>query len=321
MEKESRNARIANLLENAKSGIKNVFTSDKYKEFLKAMTVFHNYSTNNLMLIHLANPKATRVASFQTWKKLGRYVNKGEKGIEIVVPIFSKIKKDKDLDQPESEKSPKDIELEKKLSGFSVGYVFDISQTSGKELPELAHKLEETVENYEVITKALYSISPYPIQFSSNFGEANGLCNFTEGKIEIKEGMSESQTIKTMIHEIAHATVHSMHPDKPNEIKSAETKEVEAESIAYVVTNHLGINSKDYSFPYIAAWSSGLDLPELESSMNTIRKEADIMISKIETELENQKLERTEEMSEIEGELLEREAQLSLVYGNQGRER
>lgn len=249
------------ILNKIETGIKEVFTSEKYLNYLKFLSNFHSYSVNNSILIFSQNPEASIVAGFNKWKKLKRNVKKGEKSIKILAPLIKKIKNDED-------------EEESVINGFRIVSVFDVSQTEGEDLPTLCDELTEEVKEYETLFNKIKSITSLPIEFKP-LENCKGYYSPDENKIAIKEGMSESQTIKTLVHELAHSILHK------DTKKSRATAEVEAESVAYVVCNQLGIDTSDYSFEYLATWSSGQDVKELKGSLSIIQKTADKIIKKL----------------------------------------
>lgn len=300
--------KVKEITDKLESGIKELFEGEKFKEYLDTMSKFHNYSFNNTMLIAMQKPDATLVAGFNSWKnKFERSVNKGEKGIQIFAPAPYKIKKeqtklDPDTDLPVLGKDGKPIkeEVEVTIPAFKVVSVFDVSQTSGKELPTLgADELNGNVKDYEKFFNAVREASPVPIKFAEIDGTAKGFYHHEDKAITIKENMSEVQTIKTAIHEIAHAKLHDRDLkksdiDKP---KDRSTEEVEAESIAYTVCQHFGIDTSDYSFAYVASWGSGKDTPELKSSLETIRSTASELITAISDKYLGLEKDKTQEQT------------------------
>lgn len=300
--------KVKEITDKPESGIKELFEGEKFKEYLDTMSKFHNYSFNNTMLIAMQKPDATLVAGFNSWKnKFERSVNKGEKGIQIFAPAPYKIKKeqtklDPDTDLPVLGKDGKPIkeEVEVTIPAFKVVSVFDVSQTSGKELPTLgADELSGNVKDYEKFFNAVREASPVPIKFAEIDGTAKGFYHHEDKSITIKENMSEVQTIKTAIHEIAHAKLHDRDlkksdVDKP---KDRSTEEVEAESIAYTVCQHFGIDTSDYSFAYVASWGSGKDTPELKSSLETIRSTASELITAISDKYLGLEKDKTQEQT------------------------
>ncbi|HFG2299520.1 TPA: antirestriction protein ArdA [Clostridioides difficile] len=283
-------------------GVQAIFDSDRYKEFLTAMSKFHDYSLNNTILIAMQG--GNLVMGFRQWEKeFDRHVKKGEKGIKIFAPAPYKVKKLVDKIDPETRKPMLDregkaIKEEKEITvpAFKVITVFDISQTEGKEFPDLSVKpLLADVEQYEDFFAALEKASPVPIAFEQITNGANGYFSLTDKRIAIKEGVSELQAVKTAIHEIAHAKLHDVDLNAPPEEQNRvdrHTREVEAESVAYTVCQHFGLNTSDYSFGYVAGWSSGKEMTELKASLETIQATAKELITEIEghfTELQQQR--------------------------------
>lgn len=295
--------KIKEITDKIETGIKELFDGEKFKKYLDTMSKFHNYSFNNTMLIAMQKPDATLVAGFNAWKnKFERNVNKGEKGIQIFAPAPYKVKKEQTKIDPDTELpvldtdgNPIKEEVEVTIPAFKVVSVFDVSQTSGKELPSIGvDELRGNVKDYEKFWSAIRKTSPVPIRFEDIHSSAKGFYNNDNKEIAIKKNMSELQTIKTAIHEIAHAKLHDRDLNKTDILKPKDrrTEEVEAESIAYTVCQHFGIDTSDYSFAYIASWGSGKDMPELKSSLETIRSTASELITTISDkyiELENEK--------------------------------
>ena len=302
--------KVQEITEKLEQGIKELFESEKYKNYLNTMSKFHNYSFNNTLLIAMQKPDATLVAGFQAWKKnFERHVKKGEKGIRILAPAPYKVKEEQEKLDPETneimlDKDGKPVmeEVEVTIPAFRAVSVFDVSQTDGRELPELAvSELSADVEVYQDFMKALEMVSPVPIGYEDISGEAKGYYHTEEQRVAIQQGMSESQTVKTAIHEVAHAKLHSRELNKNTDLseqKDRNTKEVEAESIAYTVCQHFGIDTSDYSFGYIAGWSSGKEMTELKSSLDTIRRTASEMISGIEVYLQELQKDRVVEQEQ-----------------------
>lgn len=248
-------------------GVKELLASDKYKEYLNFMSKFHDYSVNNSILIFLQMPQATMVAGYQAWQnKFKRQVRKGEKGIRILAPCPHKY-----IKQIEDENGNKE-EHEFNWTSFRPVSVFDISQTDGDEIPEICNDLTGNVEGYKELVDKLIAVSPVRVSFEPINSAAKGYFNDAENKIVVKAEMSEEQTVKTLVHEIAHSLLHG----KEGEEKEAErrTKEVQAESVAYTVCRMLGMNTEEYSFGYIAGWSKGKEAKELSANIETIRRTA-----------------------------------------------
>jgi len=271
-------------------GVHKVFESDNYKNYLNTMSKFHNYSINNTLLIARQNPDATLVAGFKSWEKnFGRHVKKGEKGIKILAPSPYKKKVLVELVDPVSREIMLDIngnpvkeETEVNMTAYRIVSVFDVNQTEGKPLPQIGvAEITDNVDEYELFVEALKQSTSVPISFENISGAAKGYYNPVTASIAVKAGMPESQTVKTMIHEIAHSILHNDILDEA-EKKDRHTKEVEAESVAYTVCQHFGIDTSDYSFGYIAGWSSGKETEELKQSLETIQKTASGLINDIE---------------------------------------
>lgn len=282
---------IAEITDKLEQGVHDLFESEKYKAYLSSMSKFHNYSLNNTILISMQKPDATLVAGYQSWKKNhGRQVRRGEKGIKIIAPAPYKVKTEQDVIDPKTQKAvldadgkPKKETVEIERPSFRVATVFDVSQTEGKELPTLGvEELSGSVDGYGKFLEALEQTSPVPVSFEDIAGGAKGYFHTAENRIAIQEGMSEIQTVKTMIHEMAHATLHA---GKDKEKFDARTKEVQAESVAYTVCQHYGIETQDYSFGYIAGWSTGRETTELKASLETIRSAASDLINRIDEHL------------------------------------
>ncbi|MDB1976632.1 antirestriction protein ArdA [[Clostridium] symbiosum] len=293
-------------------GVQAIFDSDSYKEFLTAMSKFHDYSLNNTILIAMQG--GNLVMGFRQWEKeFDRHVKKGEKGIKIFAPAPYKVKKLVDKIDPETRKpmldrEGKPIKEEKEITvpAFKVITVFDISQTEGKEFPDLSVKpLLADVEQYEDFFAALEKASPVPIAFEQITNGANGYFSLTDKRIAIKEGVSELQAVKTAIHEIAHAKLHDVDLNAPPEEQNRvdrHTREVEAESVAYTVCQHFGLDTSDYSFGYVAGWSSGKEMTELKASLETIQATAKEIITEIEghfTELQQQRQAEQEQQTPV----------------------
>ena len=351
---ESKSAQqVREITDKLEQGIKELFESERFKEYLRTMSKFYHYSFSNTLLIAMQKPEATYVAGYTSWQRnFDRQVMKGEKGIKILAPAPYKAKEEREKIDPSTQKPVLDADgkpvtetVEVMRPAFKVVSVFDISQTDGKELPDIiVDELSGSVENYAAFFEALKQESPAPIAFEDIPGGAKGYFSPVENRIAIQEGMSEIQTIKTAIHEIAHAKLHSIDRPEPepawkivmisdggtkrdflsgfasetaaNEAaeregwrfvdenrfewrleveedtsavqemrKDRHTKEVEAESVAYTVCQRYGIETSDYSFGYIAGWSSDKETKELKGSLETIRKTAAEMIDSIDAKL------------------------------------
>ena len=290
--------KLKEITDRLEQGIMELFDSDRYKEYLRVMSKFHNYSFNNTLLIAMQKPDASLVAGFSAWKNnFGRNVMKGQKGIKIIAPSPYKVKQEmKKIDphtqQPIIGKDGKPVTEEKEITipAYKVVSVFDVSQTEGKELPDIAvDELTGDVERYRDFFAALEKTSPVPIGFEQIPGSSHGYYHLEDKRIAIQEGMSELQTLKTAIHEIAHAKLHDIDLNAPENEQQPRvdrrTREVEAESVAYTVCQHYGLDTSDYSFGYVAGWSSGRELSELKSSLETIRSAAAEIINSIDETL------------------------------------
>ena len=305
-ENNTEKQRVQELTDKLEQGLQDLFNSDSYRNYLSTMSKFHNYSFNNTLLIAMQKPDATLVAGYKAWQKnFERHVNKGEKAIRILAPAPYKIKEERDKIDPVTQEllldkdgNPQKEEVEITIPAFRAVSVFDVGQTDGKPIPELAAKeLLSDVEGYQDMIRAVEAISPVPIELEEIAGDSKGYYDREAKRIAVQENMSESQTLKTMIHEVAHSKLHSKEVEQDEQMrKDRNTKEVEAESVAYTVCQHFGIDTSDYSFGYIAGWSSGRDTKELRSSMDTIRRTASELITGIEEQL--QELQRNREVSQ-----------------------
>lgn len=282
--------RLAELTDRLENGIKELYASGRYAEYLAAMSKFHRYSYKNALLIVLQCPTATRVAGYKVWKEeFERQVKRGEHGILIFAPSQRKraaMVEKKDPSTGQTLYGPDGKPLME--PGFAVAthfvpvYVFDVSQTEGKELPSIVvSELSGDVKDFEGISTRLSAVSPLPIIFGPIPGTAKGYASHMEGRIVVKPDMSQVQTLKTMIHEVAHGKLHvpDLLADHP---KQRHEKEVEAESVAYVVCQHFGIDTSDYSFGYVAGWSRGRELSELKASLDIIHTTAAEIIDAIQ---------------------------------------
>ena len=299
-EKQTSKDRMREIVDSIENGIKELFESDKYRQYLATMSRFHRYSVNNTMLIYMQRPDATHVAGFNKWRdQFGRNVLKGEKGIRIIAPTpykkkVEEIKTDPETNAPILDADGKAIieEKEIRIPMFKVVSVFDVSQTAGKPLPQLAADLSGNVQQYEVFMEALRRASPVPMEIKPVARDTDGFFSIKAQSITIRAGMSEVQTVCAAVHEIAHAKLHDYeHMTEladdgetilvPGE-KSRNTEEVEAESISYAVCQYYGIETGENSFGYIATWSKGKELKELRASLETINKTASELITDID---------------------------------------
>ena len=290
--------KLKEITDRLEQGIAELFDSERYKEYLRVMSKFHNYSFNNTLLIAMQKPDASLVAGFSAWKNnFERNVMKGQKGIKIIAPSPYKIKQEMQKIDPHTQKpiigkdgKPVTEEKEITIPAYKVVSVFDVSQTEGKELPDIAvDELTGDVDRYKDFFAALEKTSPVPIAFENIEGGSHGYYHLEDKRIAINEGMSELQTLKTAIHEIAHAKLHDIDLNAPEDEQKPRvdrrTREVEAESVAYTVCQHYGLDTSDYSFGYVAGWSSGRELSELKSSLETIRSAAAEIINSIDENL------------------------------------
>lgn len=282
--------RVAELTERLENGVKELYASDNYARYITAMAKFHHYSFGNALLILFQCPSASNVAGYNTWKQLGRQVKKGEKGIMILAPCNFRASLEREKIDPLTGQTllgPDGTPLTERVkiapNRFKIAHVFDLSQTEGRELPQIGvSELTGDVADYTGIYDRLTAISPLPVVQEDFQRNAKGYTSFTENRVVVKPGMSQVQTIKTLVHEIAHAKLH-----RPDDILAIPTpgekrqKEVEAESIAYVVCQHFGIDTSDYSLAYVAGWSKGKELTELKASLNVIHATAGEIIDAI----------------------------------------
>ena len=273
-------------------GVKDFMETDAYKSYLRAVGKFHNYSMNNVMLITMQRPDATLVAGYNTWKKsFNRNVKRGEKGLKIIAPMPVSVEKEEDrVDQYGNTYKEK---VTVTVPRFRAVTVFDVSQTDGDPLPDISPAdLKDEVNNYSVFVKAVEKASDVPINFIGIEGSAKGYFNVANNEISVARGMSESQTLKTLIHEIAHSVLHNK--DNGGVFIDTKTKEVQAESVAFSVCSHFGIDTSEYTFPYVTAWAGDKDLKTLRNSMDTIKDTASLLIHRIEDNYKTLTQEKTE---------------------------
>ena len=307
---QSPKEKLKEITDGIERGIKELFASDRYADYLKTMSRFHNYSLNNIMLIYMQKPNATMVAGFGKWKdQFGRHVNKGEKGIKIISPVLYNKKVEREKRDPQTQMlvvdekgEPVMEEITIRIPRFKVTSVFDVSQTEGKPLPTLIHDLYGNVENYDVFMEAIRRSSPAPMDIVplSPEEQGDGYYSLNEKHIYLRAGMSQVQTVSAAIHEMAHAMLHSKEmleaekleaPDaKP---KSKAQKEIEAESVSYACCQYYGIETKDNSFGYIVNWSKDQELSELKASLDTVNRTASAIITSIDRNLKEIVHERT----------------------------
>jgi len=312
---ELRQEKIKQITDKLEQGVHQIFESDNYRAYLSTMAKFHSYSLNNTILISMQKPGATLVAGYTAWQKdHDRHVKKGEKGIQIIAPSPYKVKQERDALDPKTGKPQMDTQgnplkeiIEVGRPAFKVATVFDISQTEGKELPSIGvNELSGGVEGYDALFDALKATCPVPIAFEDISSGAKGYYHTEEHRIALQEGMSQMQTVKTLIHEMSHERMHSHEKEKPVEERlSRSSMEVEAESVAFVVGTALSaehpelkLDFSDYSFGYIAGWSSGKETAELKASLGRIQATASEMISEIEGHL--QELQKSEQLQAVD---------------------
>lgn len=305
-----REEKMKEITDRLQDGLQELFQSERYAEYLRVMSQFHRYSFNNTLLIAMQRPDATRVAGYHAWeKKFNRHVRKGESGIQIIAPESFREKREQEKIDPETgevvlreDGQPETEEVTVTALRFKVTTVFDISQTEGDPLPELdVNELTADVERFPIYMEAIQSVTPVPIRFDEVGGESRGYYDSVRKEIVIQSGMSELQTMKTAIHESAHAVLHDLDIMREQGIhKDQITRECEAESVAYTVLSYFGLDTSDYSFPYIAGWSNDKDMKVLRSSMDTIRKTAGEMIEGIESGVRQRMFVREEQFQTVD---------------------
>lgn len=331
---KSMSEKVAEVVDRLHKGVTEYLESDKYKEILKTFSRFHHYSLNNSLLILMQRPDAEHVASYTTWKSLHRQVNQGEKGIQILCPAPYKITVSSPaLDENGNPKIGKDgrqltEERQQVMVGFKIGYTFDISQTSGRDLPEMVTELDGKVEKYSNMKEAIELVAPVPIIYSEIAGGAKGYFSPAEQEIRVKDSMSEAQTVKTLIHETVHSRLHNpQSSEKADHEFSREDKEIQAESIAYVVADHYGLDTSDYSIPYVAGWAG--DEKKMMQNLEIIKGESSRLIEELDRALEQiQREKMTDAVYQAEGvyvEIRQREEEKSqwdyTIYSDQFRVR
>lgn len=294
---ENRQKNLDFATETLQKGVESVFQSEEYRNYLEVMSRFPRYSVNNTILIAMQRPDASHVCSYGQWKKFGRSVKKGAHGIKIYAPTPYTTTIDQEMRDPitretvmDADGAPVREQVEVRRVAFKVVNVFDLSDTEGKELPELGvHQLTGEVEEYDRFMEALMRTAQIPVSFETIESEANGYFNRADNTIVLREGMSQQQTIKTAIHEISHSRLHSIDAENGqnvSDLPDKNTREVQAESVAFVVCSRYGIDTSDYSFPYISSWSDGRETPELKASLQVIRETASTLIDEIDQHLE-----------------------------------
>ena len=306
--KVSREEKMSLIQEKLETGVREIFESEKYQKYIRTMAKFPNYSINNCILIASQRPDASYVCGYKTWQtEFNRTVNRNESGIMIIAPVKYKA----DVEEPVYDENSHPVigedgkqkmeKVSKEFQGFRPAYVFDVEQTSGEPLPSLVHLLQGGVRDFEIIKEALIAISPVPVTFEAISSGANGFYSPSEKRIVVKDDLPELQTIKTLIHEIAHAELgHGSEGDKFDR----KTKEVQAESVAFWVAAMIGddggLDTSDYSFGYISGWSKDKEVSELKESLDLIKETADRISSNLGSKLEElQKELQTEVKEEI----------------------
>ena len=299
---EEKKAEMAELIDKLEQGVKEVFSSGRYENYLKVMSQFHQYSVNNTVLIWRQRPDATKVAGYTTWQKLKRQVRKGEKGIRIMAPSPYRVQMEVEQLDPVTQKPLTDNNgnvktqiKETTIPAYKPVSVFDISQTDGEPLPEITHLLTGDITHYDEVMAALQTISPYPINFEHIPGSTNGYCDYMLERIVVDAENPPAQQIITAIHEISHAVMHASAFAENRTLSSLDkqTREVEAESVAYIVATHYGLDTSEYSFGYVASWSRGKELKELQASLNNIQEHAQQMIEQLDELFQDLQLEQT----------------------------
>lgn len=291
---EARKAEMEEITSKLEKGVKDIFDGANYQQYLNFCAKLPRYSVNNQILIMMQKPDATMCQSFTNWKEVNRHVRKGEKGIRILAPAPYKMQKEQEkVDASGKTVLDKDGEpvketVEVTINAFKPVSTFDVSQTEGEPIPSPGvDELTGSVEGYETLLAAIKEVVPVPISFEQIDSGAKGFYHLEENRIVVQEGMSEAQTVKTLLHEASHQALHSKEAmDSAGEKKSKNQKETEAESVAYVVCQHYGIDTSDYSFPYVATWSADKEVPELKASLDTIRRTASELIVKIEEKVQ-----------------------------------
>ena len=291
---EARKAEMEEITSKLEKGVKDIFDGANYQQYLNFCAKLPRYSVNNQILIMMQKPDATMCQSFTNWKEVNRHVRKGEKGIRILAPAPYKMQKEQEkVDASGKTVIDKDGEpvketVEVTINAFKPVSTFDVSQTEGEPIPTPGvDELTGSVEGYETLLAAIKDVVPVPISFEQIDSGAKGFYHLEENRIVVQEGMSEAQTVKTLLHEASHQALHSKEAmDSAGEKKSKNQKETEAESVAYVVCQHYGIDTSDYSFPYVATWSADKEVPELKASLDTIRRTASELIVKIDEKVQ-----------------------------------
>ena len=308
---EERKAEMEQMTSKLEKGVKDIFASGNFKKYLDFCAKLPRYSINNQILIMLQKPEATMCQSYTGWKDMNRFVRKGEKGIRIFAPAPYKMQKEQEKTDVsgkvvvDKDGEPVKEKVEITVNAFKPVSTFDVSQTEGDPVPTVGvNELTAAVEGYESLLNALKEVIPVPVSFEQIDSGAKGYYHLEENRIVVQEGMSEAQTVKTLVHEASHQALHSKEArEASGETKSKNQQETEAESIAYVVCQHYGIDTSEYSFPYVATWSADKEVPELKASLETIRSTASWMITKINEKM--QEMNKENELDDIIGQIME----------------
>ena len=308
---EERKAEMEQMTLKLENGVKDIFASGNFKKYLDFCAKLPRYSINNQILIMLQKPEATMCQSYTGWKDMNRFVRKGEKGIRIFAPAPYKMQKEQEKTDVsgkvvvDKDGEPVKEKVEITVNAFKPVSTFDVSQTEGDPVPTVGvNELTAAVEGYESLLNALKEVIPVPVSFEQIDSGAKGYYHLEENRIVVQEGMSEAQTVKTLVHEASHQALHSKEArEASGETKSKNQQETEAESIAYVVCQHYGIDTSEYSFPYVATWSADKEVPELKASLETIRSTASWMITKIDEKM--QEMNKENELDDIIGQIME----------------
>ncbi|MBR3159840.1 MAG: hypothetical protein IKF14_12175 [Atopobiaceae bacterium] len=280
--REAAQAKAQAALDRLGDWIRSVWDSEAWRRWLTTLAKFHDYSLNNSVLIAMQMPEATRVASYRSWQRdFGRHVKRGERGIEVLVPMVvkSKLGNDEQATQDDEENAER-----KRLLGFKVGHVFDVSQTEGEPLPEIASQVSADVNDFDSLMGAIEAVSSYPIEVVDGLPpETNGLFSRRMGYIAVRKGMPEGQTVKTALHELAHSVMHDANAE---ELPDRSMREVQAESVAYAVSASLGLDTSGYSFGYVASWAVGKTDEEMRACMRIVRDAACQIIDRLQLVME-----------------------------------
>ena len=280
--KEAAQAKAQAALDRIGDGVRSVWESEEWAKWLRTLAKFHDYSLNNTMLIAMQMPEATRVASYRSWQRdFDRHVRKGERGIEILVPM---VVKRKDADSEGVPQDDEEATERRKLVGFKVGHVFDVSQTEGEPLPEIAEQVSADVNDFDSLMEAIKTVSSYPIEVVDGLPpETNGLFSRRMGYIAVRNGMPEGQTVKTALHELAHSVMHDADAER---LPDRSMREVQAESVAYAVSAALGLDTSGYSFGYVASWAVGKTEEEMRQCMQAVRDAAKQILDRLQLVME-----------------------------------